>query len=302
MKKRSFAEQEIVLGKTPLINKLPKKRFIIPNQFYSEGYVVIEDVNNIKSAQEVTEQLIAHIDTEKLPLWNIFLPRVQLAKIDEIPVCTDVVEGSYQVLHLDMGQPIISDIPQDMYLVTALYRDKGKPQTLAKTRIMSLKGFFKDKKWGGKKQIEKRLIEYAQEYGDGWFYPVKVSTQRLACFARILDAVAGTTELSQDIAKTMGQWFRDKERLGADESMKNEYEFYAKRGINLAEFEEFIQLKPGQLLIFDNTRVTHGRAGKRQAREVWQIMYGVKDATSKDINKFREHFVELLTDPLRKEF
>ena len=298
MNRHKFTEQAVVLGKTPYIKNLPKQDFQVPINFYSKGYVVIDDISDIESAQNIVEQLIAHIDTKKLPLWRRFRSKIQLAKIDEIPVCTDVVEGSYQVLHLDMGQPIISNIPQDMYLITALYREKAKSQTTAKTRIMNLLGFFKHSRWGNKKQIEKRLINYAQKYGDGWSYPEKFNTQRLACFARVVDAVADTTDLSQDIDKTMGQWFRDKERLDVDESMKNEYEFYARKGINLGDYETFIQLKPGQVLLFDNTRVAHGRAGKRNAKEVWQIMYGVHNATPEDIDRFRKHFVHLLKDEL----
>lgn len=266
------------------------------NNFYKLGFTIINNVSDINEAKEITQRLITSIDTNSLPLWKRFLPKVQLLKCDEIPVCSDVVESSYQVLHLDMGQPIISKEPQDMYLITGLYLDKKKESVTAKTRVMSLRGLFKDKKWGGKRIIEKRIIKYAQKYGDGWFNPGRVNTKRLACFARILDAVAGTFELKDDFNKTMGQWFRDEERLGVDESMKNEYEFYKKRGIKLENLEEHIQLKPGQLLVFDNTRVIHGRAGKRKRKEVWQIMYGVKKVSSLNITAFRKSLVNLLTE------
>ena len=280
----------------PLIIFLRFLRIKGMNTFYKHGYTIINNVSDINEAKEITQKLISSIDTKKLPLWSRFLSNIKLLKCDEIPVCEDVVESSYQVLHLDMGQPIISREPQDMYLITGLYLDKIRKPVTARTRVMSLKGLFKNKKWGGKELIEKRIIRYAKKYGDGWFNPEKINTKRLACFARIVDAVADTEELKDDFNKTMGQWFRDEERLGVDESMKNEYKFYQKRGISLGKLEKHIQLKPGQLLIFDNTRVIHGRAGKRVEKEVWQMMFGVRKVSSHNITAFRKFLVNLLTE------
>lgn len=295
---QNFSPQEILLNtprKTPFLYKKKHNNFLVPEDFYLKGFAVLDNIPNIEQARIIVEKLITNIDTKRLPLLEVFKERIQLAKIDEIPVCTDVVESSYQVLHLDMGQPFTSKEPQNMYLFTILYRDSKKPQTKAKTRLLNLKGFFKDVRWGGTSQIEKRLIEYVKKYGDGWVKPTLVNTYRIACFARILDAVAGNTQLSQYIDKTVGQWYENNKNLSAEENLKREYEFFVKHGISLSDKEEFIQLKPGQALIFDNTRVVHGRFGKRREKEVWQIMYGVHNATPADIDEFRESFVNLLT-------
>ncbi|HWY79932.1 MAG TPA: hypothetical protein VNW29_06255, partial [Candidatus Sulfotelmatobacter sp.] len=252
MNNQQFAPQTMLLNvsdKARFLFQVPYEDYFVPEDFYEKGYSIINAVADITNAQTQVEKFISNIDTQRLPLHERFRQRVQLAKIDEIPVCADVVDSSYQVLHLDMGQPIISKVPQDIYLFTALYRERDKPQTTAKTRLMSLRSFFKEEKWGTKKHIEERLIEYAQKYGDGWLNPSPFNTQRIACFARILDAVAGTTELAKYIDKTVGQWYENEEKLSADENLEKEYAFFSKHGIDLSLLEEFVQLKPGEVVI-----------------------------------------------------
>src|SRR5579871_5385848 len=93
----------------------------VPEKFYTQGYAIIENIATPQDAYAILESLISSIDKQKVSLFSHFASRVQLAKADLIPVCDDVVESSFQVLHLDMGQPIISKKPQTMYLITGLY-------------------------------------------------------------------------------------------------------------------------------------------------------------------------------------
>jgi len=289
--------QEILLDKSgvgSLLRNLEYKNYPIPEEFYSKGYCLIKDVKNEKDAQVVLEKFISSIDTDRLPIYKSFLPKIQLAKKDEIPVCDDSVETSFQALHFDMGQPMMSLEPQNMFLITGLYIAAGQTPKTAATRVINLRGLLKDPKFGTVEEIDEKILGYVKKHGDGWTYPDKVNTFRISCFARIMDAVAGTEELADYFDKSMAQWFQDPDNKNGHHSKDGEKEFYAKRGIDLDTIEEDLVLKPGEILVVDNMRTAHGRIGKRDARETLQFMYGVSDAAPSEIDQFRKQLVKLM--------
>lgn len=178
-----------------------------------------------------------------------------------------------------------------MYLIIGLYHP-GTSVGPAKTRAASLRGLLREKKFGTKAEIEKKVLAYVNTYGDGWD---TTNTRRLTCFARFIDAVSDSKELVSYWDKTMAQWFQDKTKDGY-KSLENERAFYRSHGVPIDEVEEGIQLQPGQLLIIDNMSAIHGRIGKRNAEEIYQFMFGVKDATPEDIDAFREHVVQIVKE------
>jgi hypothetical protein len=60
------------------------------------------------------------------------------------------------------------------------------------------------------------------------------------------------------------------------DSVAEEGEFFASRNLHLDQAEVSIRLRPGQLLIFDNLALAHGRRGRRELREVHQWMFGYR--------------------------
>jgi hypothetical protein len=56
--------------------------------------------------------------------------------------------------------------------------------------------------------------------------------------------------------------------------LADERAFFAQRGLPLDAAETDVTLAPGQLLVFDNLAVAHGRRGRRQPRELNQRIYG----------------------------
>lgn len=291
-KNEGKTKQKLLFDETQCVASLYSNcELIIPQSFYSDGFIVLDNMDSYNEAQRTLEKFIANIDTRKLPIYSRFLPRIKLAKVDRIPICQDLVKATFQALHYDMGQPIISDSTQTMYLIISLYCPKDVVFTKAKTRVARIKKLLSQKEWGGNKVLEKKLIDYVKNYGDGWTYPDAVNTMRISCFARIIDAVSGLNELTGDIDKTTGQWFQYEENINDETGIKNEYEFYKKCGIDLRKAEEQIKLEPGQLLIIDNLRTVHGRIGKRKPQELYQFMYGIKNATPEDIDIFREYLL-----------
>lgn len=259
-----------------------------PAELYERGWAIVDGIVDHEHAVAVQEGLIAGLDTDRLPLHVRFADRIQLGKADLIPVCDDVVATSYQVLHFDMGMPFDGD---EQLLVTHvgifLPADTHHAVT-ARTRLVELDGVLAGSGLGPD-AIEGRILDYVRRHGDGWR---DHNTQRLACLVRIVDALAAAPELTAEIDKTVGQWFLDGRRLDALDAHAQESAYYGRHGLDVRGREHEVALKPGQLLFLDNTRVVHGRVGKRRAREVFNFMFGVSAIDGCDVAALRHHVCE----------
>ena len=60
-------------------------------------------------------------------------------------------------------------------------------------------------------------------------------------------------------------------------SLEQERAFYAKHCLNPMAAGVALELRPGQLLVFDNLAVAHGRSGRRLPGELHQMMLGYRD-------------------------
>ncbi len=275
--------QNLLFDSSKKINR--SKKYKMPQEFYNQGYVLIKNIKNLKEAQTILEKYISAINPKELPLYSKFINKIQLAKVDLIPVCHDIVPRTFQALHFDMGQPIISKSTQSMYVILALYKPKNSTPSSAKTRIVNVKNILSQQRCKNKKLTEKRLINYVQNHGDGWTKPDRVNTLRLACFARIIDAITQRHQLINEIDNTTGQWFEYKDN---SDGFTKEKLFFSKCGFNLELVEQQINIKQKQLLIINNMRCIHGRIGPRKPKEIYQFLYGVKSATPSMINDFRK--------------
>lgn len=264
----------------------------VPEHYYKHGWVVLDEV--IKDELEAVrrqEDFINSIDASKLPMHRRFHGRMQLAKADQIPTCDDIVATSFQVLHFDMGHPFLESNGQIFVSHVGIYLPQTTSHTVtARTRLVELGGLLAQLHLSSE-AIEKKLIAYVREHGDGW---TGHNTYRLACFVRFLDALSNRPELQDQIDKTVGQWFENEHKTDEASAHDKELSFYAKHTINLTELEHHIALKPGQLLILDNTRVIHGRIGKRRAKELSNFMWGIEKITPKDIAALRHYICRIL--------
>lgn len=232
----------------------------------------------------VTASFICGIDRTRLPLHDRFIDRIKLAKADEIPVCDDVVASEFQILHFDMGMPLAEGKNQLLVTHVAIYLPAATTgRTSARTRLVELSGLLSHLNLSAQ-ELEHRLVDYVGRYGDGWG---GINTRRLACFARLLDAVTGGMEVADETDRTVGQWFRSDAHLSSEVAHQLEMSFFARKGIDLGRAEVDVRLKPGDLLLLDNTRVIHGRVGRRRAREVCNFMFGVPHANAVDIAALR---------------
>lgn len=87
--------------------------------------------------------------------------------------------------------------------------------------------------------------------------------------ARIVEAALGQPPALPSVKTTAGF------RCGLEFArLADERSFFAQRGLRLRAAETEVSLAPGQLLVFDNLAVAHGRRGQRQPGELHQRIYG----------------------------
>jgi hypothetical protein len=263
----------------------------VPEDFYERGWTIVDGVADHEHAVAMQERLIAGIDPTRVPLHDRFADRVQLGKADLIPVCDDVIATSYQVLHFDMGLPFAEGLDQLLVSHVGIYLPADiEHEVTARTRLLELDGALAETGLGAA-EIEARVVEYARRHGDGW---EDHNTLRLACFVRLVDALAAAPEVTEKIDKTVGQWFVEGERLDSTRAHAQEAEFYARHGLGVTAREHEVALEPGQLLFVDNTRVVHGRVGERRAREVFNFMFGVPSIGDADVVALRHEVCALM--------
>jgi hypothetical protein len=58
------------------------------------------------------------------------------------------------------------------------------------------------------------------------------------------------------------------------DSLSSELAFFSHHGLRIRDAEVEIALEPGELLVFDNLAVAHGRRGPRQPGELCQRVFG----------------------------
>ncbi len=61
-------------------------------------------------------------------------------------------------------------------------------------------------------------------------------------------------------------------------SIDEERRYFARHGMSIEDVEQQIALGGGDLLVFDNLAVAHGRQGRRAAKELHQLCIGFRYA------------------------
>ena len=255
------------------------------DSFYKHGFCLFEQISDEIDAYAVLNEFITFVDPRILPLFNQYQGKIELLNAKEIPLGDDVA-NSFQALHFDDGHPFVYQEEQKIYLMTELYLPINKKNSNAKTRIVPIKGMFKLLA----QEVEEKIVRYTEKYGDGWSYYKQGNSGRICCFAKVLEAIHDKTDLPDYI-----DWFYDQELSEHSSSFDIEREYYLKQGIDLDSVEEDLPLNPGSMLLFDDTRVIHGRLGKREEQELWQFLYGIKNSSETDVKELRKFLTNFMT-------
>lgn len=173
----------------------------------------------------------------------------------------------FQALHIDFGLPLALGCPTDVARFTALYIDRHRAPTTALTRIVPLRPLLSQRAWVEPALLLDRLRRYAEaNRGDG----VERSAGYVeGIFARLVEAV--------DDSQTLPRSCDGRFLCGMEfDSVGQEQNHFAERGLDLDAVEQRVQLRPGQLLLLDNLATAHGRLGIRRPLELHQLCVGFR--------------------------
>jgi hypothetical protein len=193
--------------------------------------------------------------------------------IDRLPVIGDfvipppggVVSRDFQTLHFDFGLPLVPIVAQDVARYTMLYIEPSAAGVSATTRLVPLVPLLRQRHWPERSGLLARFVVYGRTHG-AWDDSRGYSEGSLA---RVIEAAAGVSpvlpSVNADPNFLCGMEF---------DSVSAELAFFRRHGLDVGRVAIDIALEPGQLMIFDNLALAHGRRGCRQPGELHQRVFG----------------------------
>jgi hypothetical protein len=188
----------------------------------------------------------------------------------------------FQTLHIDFGVPLIPNQTADLARFTALHVAANARLTQASTRLVVLAPLLAQRRWPDHDQLIDRFEAYGHTHG-AWDDTAGYTEGSLA---RIIEAAIGDPPVLASVKTTPGF------RCGLEfTDVAEEIAFFANHGVALGGIEQEVRLRPGELLIFDNQLVAHGRRGSRQPGELHQRVIGHRHAPPNRQRASRDWFL-----------
>lgn len=182
-----------------------------------------------------------------------------------IPPVDGPPSRDFQTLHFDFGLPLVPVLPADVARFTALYVGTDAPPSDALTRLVPIRPLVARRSWPERHELVRRFASYGHSHG-AWDDAAGYVEGSLA---RIIEGALGghpaLPSVKTDRGFLCGTEFA---------SLAAEAEFFDHRSLDLHEVEIEVGLGPGELLVFDNLVVAHGRRGTRWPGELNQRVFG----------------------------
>ncbi len=172
----------------------------------------------------------------------------------------------FQTLHFDFGLPIDPKIDLEVARYTALYIPADIAGVRAITRLVPLVALLGQRSWPPPSELVRRLTTYGQTHG-AWDDDNGYVEGSLA---RIVESATAWHSPLLPSVKIEPGFLCGLEFNG----LLAEVAFFERHGLHVDDVEFSVDLQPGELLVFDNLAVAHGRRGSRQPGELSQRMFG----------------------------
>ncbi len=200
----------------------------------------------------------------------------------------------FQTLHFDFGLPLDFETRRDVARYTALHIPRELKPSSAVTRLVPLDGLLGQRTWASRAELIHRLIEYGKTHGawddaDGY---------QEGSLARIIEAAAGgpprLPSVKTDPGFLCGMEF---------DSLDSEMAFLLDLGTDVECVQINLTLRPGDLLVFDNLKMAHGRIGTRSPGELHQRIFGHRSLSRAGQRWVRDHLLSAFgasSDPVSR--
>ena len=171
----------------------------------------------------------------------------------------------FQTLHFDFGLPVDPKLDHDVARYTALYIPSAVTSVSAVTRLVPLARLLSQRAWLPFVELLGGLIAYGRTHG-AWD---DARGYIEGSFARIVEGAAASSPQLPSVKA-------DPDFLCGCEfdSLSSELAFFEQHGLRIKDVEIEVDLRPGELLVFDNLALAHGRRGTRRPGELHQRVYG----------------------------
>lgn len=192
-------------------------------------------------------------------------PALELVGEFVVPPRGERASRDFQALHFDFGLPLDPRQPQDAALYTALHIAADRGPVDAQTRLIRLGDLLRRRRWASREELVRRFRRYGASHG-AWDPQIGYTEGILA---RLVEAAAEAEPVLPSVSATAGFL------CGTEfASLEDEQRFFEGHGLSLAQAETTIDLRPGELLVFDNLASAHGRRGRRGPEELRQWIFG----------------------------
>lgn len=191
----------------------------------------------------------------------------------------------FQTLHFDFGLPLIPVVPGDVARFTALHLPADAPVSEALTRLVPLHSLFRARRWPDRRTLIGRFAAYGGSHG---------ACQDAAGYvegslARIVEAALGETPVLPSPKAEPGFL------CGTEfTSLADEQRFLNQRDLHPEAVAVEVCLRPGELLVFDNLLVAHGRRGRRRPGELHQRVFGYRGLSAERQIQIRDRVLAAL--------
>ncbi|HEY1650400.1 MAG TPA: hypothetical protein VGG09_00830 [Acidimicrobiales bacterium] len=232
----------------------------LAEELSSFGFVRIAGPLRTSDADEVAGALV-----EVCRIRNGLAPLTIIGTFELAPFDSEETRD-FQMLHFDFGLPIDPKIEQEVARYTSLYVPADVADVQAVTRLVSLVALLGQRPWPSPRELVARLTSYGRTHG-AWDDKRGYVEGSLA---RIIEGASSWHAPVLPSVKTAPGFLCGLEF----DSLVAEQAFFARHGLCLDEVEVCVNLQPGELLVFDNLALAHGRCGTRKPGELRQRMFG----------------------------